>query len=83
MRKLTILLLIFTTTTHAQEIEWQKSFGGDSVDILNSIQQTSDGGYILGGNSNSLISGDHTEPSHGLGDYWVLKLDAKTKKQKC
>ena len=76
MRKLTILLLIFTTTTHAQEIEWQKSFGGDSVDILNSIQQTSDGGYILGGNSNSLISGDHTEPSHGLGDYWVLKLDA-------
>ncbi|MFC2168858.1 CFI-box-CTERM domain-containing protein [Acidobacteriota bacterium] len=30
-------------------IEWQKTFGGNIYDYANSIRQTSDGGYILGG----------------------------------
>jgi len=76
MRKLILLLLFFTTTTLAQEIEWQNTIGGSGVEFLNYTQQTSDGGYILGGRSNSGVSGDKTEPSKGDYDYWVVKLDA-------
>ena len=76
MRKLIILLLICTTTTHAQEIEWQNTIGGSGRDISTVIQKTTDGGYLLGGVSQSNISGDKTEDSQGLEDYWLLKLDS-------
>jgi hypothetical protein len=56
-------------------IQWQKTIGGSDYDYLRSIQQTTDGGYVLGGNSYSGISGDKTEYSQGLDDYWVLKLE--------
>ncbi|GEO04141.1 hypothetical protein AAE02nite_18050 [Adhaeribacter aerolatus] len=56
--------------------EWDKIIGGTSGDDLNSIQQTTDGGFILGGISVSNISGDKSESSFGGGDYWVVKLDA-------
>src|SRR5688572_5186885 len=56
---------------------WDKTFGGSNYEFLNSLQQTLDGGYILGGNSVSGISGDKTQPSYqGSSDYWILKLDA-------
>lgn len=57
-------------------IEWQKTYGGSDRDILKSIVKSSDGGYILAGMSMSNISGEKTENSRGLGDYWVLKIDA-------
>jgi hypothetical protein len=56
-------------------IEWQNTIGGSSDDLLFSIQQTTDGGYILGGYSGSGISGDKTEASLGDYDYWVVKLN--------
>lgn len=56
-------------------IQWQKTIGGSSVDVLNSLQQTTDGGYILGGTSRSNISGDKFENTRGGDDYWVVKLD--------
>ena len=56
-------------------VEWQKTIGGKYYDELKSIEQTKDGGYILGGYSNSPISGDKTEPNYGLGDYWIVKLN--------
>lgn len=58
-------------------IQWQNTIGGNSLDFFNSIQQTTDGGFILAGTSNSNISGDKTENSIGnTNDYWVVKLDA-------
>ena len=57
-------------------IEWQKTIGGSDADTPFSVQQTSDGGYILGGGSSSNISGDKTDTIRGLQDYWVVKLDA-------
>jgi len=54
-------------------IEWQKSLGGSYSDMANSIQQTSDGGYIVAGESSS-INGDVTG-NHGNADYWIVKLD--------
>lgn len=57
------------------EIKWQKTLGGQYVDELKSIEQTNDKGYILGGYSNSPISGDKTQENFGLNDYWIVKLD--------
>lgn len=57
------------------EIEWDKTIGGKYVDELKSIEQTKDGGFILGGYSNSPESGDKSQKNFGLGDYWIVKLD--------
>ena len=59
------------------KISWQKTIGGIYYDELRSIEQTRDGGYILGGYSNSPASGNKTEDNIGIGDYWVVKLDIK------
>ncbi len=48
---------------------------------MNSLQQTSDGGYILGGASGSAISGDKSEACWGIWDYWIIKTDASGIKQ--
>ncbi|AOC96483.1 hypothetical protein BB050_03394 [Flavobacterium anhuiense] len=58
-------------------IQWQKTYGGQYSDILRSMEQTSDDGYILAGYSNSPVSGDKTEAHRGVGDYWVLKINDK------
>lgn len=58
-------------------IEWQQTIGGVFFDELRSIEQTIDGGYVLGGYSNSPKSGNKTDDNFGIGDFWVLKLDKK------
>jgi len=57
------------------EIEWQKTLGGTSNDVLGSIIQNADGTYILGGYSSSGISGDRTVSASGDPDVWILKID--------
>jgi len=59
------------------KIEWQKTYGGQYADQLRSIVQTRDGGYLLGGSSNSPESGNKSEKNYGQSDYWVFKLDTK------
>ena len=70
-----ISLCASCTFAQSPSIDWQNTIGGSSDDVLNSIQQTSDGGYILGGSSKSIISGDKTE-THAGQDYWVIKLNS-------
>jgi hypothetical protein len=41
---------------------------------MRSVCQAADGGYILGGDSKSSISGDKTEAFLGNYDYWIVKL---------
>ena len=60
--------------------EWDMTFGGSNDDGLHSLIQTSDGGYLLAGESSSNISGDKSENSNGLTDYWVVKLDSNGNK---
>lgn len=55
--------------------EWDKTLGGRYYDELKSIEQTQDEGFILGGYSNSPVSGDKTEANIGQGDYWIVKLN--------
>jgi len=59
------------------ELEWQKSLGGSFLDIAYSICETTDGGYIVTGESNS-PDGDVTGV-HGSADYWVVKLNFEGK----
>ncbi|MCK4664989.1 MAG: T9SS type A sorting domain-containing protein [Bacteroidales bacterium] len=54
-------------------IEWQKCLGGSNNDLVYSIQQTTDVGYIVAGGTVS-NDGDVSE-NHGNYDYWVVKLD--------
>ena len=56
------------------DIVWQKCLGGSSDDIAQSIQQTSDGGFIVTGGTWS-NDGD-VSGNHGWTDYWVVKLDS-------
>lgn len=62
--------------TTSGDIDWQKTIGGSSNDYLYCLRSTPDGGCILGGWSESSISGDKTEPSQGLSDLWFVKLTA-------
>lgn len=55
--------------------QWDKTYGGNQADNLTVIRQTSDGGFILGGHSDSGISGDKSQPSQGNNDFWIIKLD--------
>ena len=53
-------------------IQWQKSLGGTANDFANSIQSTTDGGYIVAGQATS-NNGD-VSGNHGATDAWVIKL---------
>lgn len=57
--------------------DWQKTMGGIYYDELRSIEQTTDNGFILGGYSNSPMSGNKSDTNMGSGDYWIVKLDKK------
>ena len=52
----------------AGEIIWQKAYGATSDDLIFSILQTSDGGYLLGGQTRSFGNGE--------SDAIILKVDA-------
>jgi len=71
-----ISLNAFSSISFAQNIQWDKTIGGNYGDTFVASQQTSDGGYILGGTSGSGKSGDKSSDRKGLADYWVVKLNA-------
>ena len=50
-------------------IDWQKTYGGGNWDIAFATEQTSDGGYIVTGSTESFGAGDY--------DVWVLKLNSQ------
>lgn len=62
-------------------IQWQQSFGGSSNDFVRVVKATSDGGYVIGGESNSNPSGNKTNVIHGFYDYWIVKVDSENNKQ--
>ena len=56
-------------------IEWQKCLGGSGEETTTSIKQTSDGGYIISGNTGSYLNDGDVSGFHGGGDAWVVKLN--------
>ena len=73
----TLIAFVLVLSMKAQSppsIQWQKCFGGSSDDnAMVSVQQTSDGGYIMTGSTFS-NDGD-LSGNHGGVDCWVAKLD--------
>lgn len=53
---------------------WDKTIGDTGDNEPTSLQQTPNGGYILGGWSDSALGGDKNQASKGSFDYWVIKL---------
>ena len=47
---------------------WSRNYGGAGNDGATSIQQTSDGGYVVAGSSTSF--------THGIYDFMIYKFDA-------
>jgi hypothetical protein len=55
---------------------WDKRFGGTQGDFLSCITTTIDGNYLIGGSSLSDISGNKSENSRGVNDFWIVKIDS-------
>lgn len=55
---------------------WDQSYGGQIWDILRDIVPTSDGGFLLVGQSSSGVDGTKTSQTHGYADAWVVRIDA-------
>lgn len=71
-----LLAGICTTYSQNPAIQWQKTIGANAVDVIQSLEKTSDGGAIIAGYSTSNISGEKTENSRGKQDLWIVKVDA-------
>jgi len=58
----------FLKLSSAGDIEWQRTYGGSEWDGAYCIQQTTDGGYIVAGDTSSFGAGE--------SDFWILKLSS-------
>lgn len=58
------------------QLKWQNSYGGSGGDQLKDAVELWDGSILLGGRSESPISGTKTENSRGYLDYWLVKIDS-------
>ncbi|HUH36007.1 MAG TPA: T9SS type A sorting domain-containing protein [Moheibacter sp.] len=68
-------LFIQLNAQTAPEIEWEKSYGGSHWDLVGEIVNTSDGGYLIAGSSQS-DDGDITINKGGT-DFWIIKLNSE------
>jgi hypothetical protein len=61
--------------------QWEQCFGGNDADELCAVRQTGDDGFIVGGTSDSTVSGNKSADGFGGRDYWLVKLDAAGRRQ--
>ncbi|WP_170172527.1 T9SS type A sorting domain-containing protein [Hymenobacter rigui] len=62
--------------------QWDQRYGGDGYDEAWALLQTSDGGYLIGGDSRKeSMGGDKTQLGFGDYDFWVIKTSPTGVKQ--
>ena len=63
------------------EVEWASSIGGSRSEYIESVAETSDGGYIVGGYfvSSSIKVGDYTLTNTGGSDGMIIKYNIEGK----
>jgi hypothetical protein len=69
------VLILYSLTVNAQDVLWEKSYGGKQADYLFDAQPTADYGFILAGSSLSLKGGNKEQDNISDLDYWVWKMD--------
>lgn len=57
-------------------VQWEKTIGGNNMDVFKKVSPTPDGGYVVAGWTWSGISGNKTSALKGEEDYWIIKLNA-------
>jgi hypothetical protein len=57
-------------------IQWQKSYGGSSLENISKITVINNNRVLLSGVSYSNISGDKSQNSFGSGDSWLIMIDS-------
>ncbi|MDV6167115.1 T9SS type A sorting domain-containing protein [Flavobacterium sp. DG1-102-2] len=72
-----VILIAFLSKATAQDILWERSYGGKHADYLLDAQATADYGFILAGASLSVKSGNKEADNIGDLDYWLWKMDEK------
>ena len=64
-----LMIIIFSSNASAVPLEeWNKTYGGNQREIAYSVKQTSDGGFIFTGNTESYAT--------GWCDGWLVKTDS-------
>jgi len=54
---------------------WDNTYGGIDDDRLFKLFRTTDGGFLLGGFSESGVDGFKESRNYGIHDYWIVKTD--------
>ena len=75
---LNLIFILFSFTIFSQpqnHINWEQTYGGTDEEHLYSTIPTSDGGYLLGGQTTS-NDGDIQSGNQGGIDFWVVKIDS-------
>lgn len=68
-----ILWMGIVTSSLAQTIEWQKTFGGLDAEVAKVSIETADGGYLVAGTSGS--NDGQVTGNHGQYDAWLVKIN--------
>lgn len=55
---------------------WEKRYGGTDHSALSSALPLGDGGFLLGGYTDSPVGADVSEPSYGTYDFWIMRVDS-------
>jgi hypothetical protein len=80
MKSLPLIVLIvafgfgLNAQVHLQK-KWDHTFGSTGNEVLTELIQTADGGFVLGGYTNSPDTLDVSDSARGGSDYWIVRLD--------